>query len=271
MNTSVKFVFVSVFFLHALLLDATAQSYQPPEPKMSKNVLKNFLMLHMNYPTESLKNKEEGNVKIDFNLDKNGSVTNAVIKAGVSEKIDSAALSLFSLILWEPALEYGLPVNSKSEFKIKYNVSKYNSFCRKRGYGQIINPFEPVDLSGEIHTILQLDKAPEPILSDNYKSITEFIAESMVYPEAASKLSLSGIVKLRFVIETNGLPSNIMILDPVGGGCTEEAIRIVEELKWIPGIKSGEAVRTCYEISIKFDPANELKNKHIPNQSNSGI
>lgn len=269
MNTSVKIV--TVFFLCTLLFSVAAQSYQPPEPRMSKNILKKFLMLHMEYPAESIKNNEEGNVKIEFDVDKNGSVENAFIKTGVSEKIDSAALRLFSLILWDPALEYGLPVKSSSEFKIKYNISKYNSFCKKRGYGQIINPFEPVDLSGEIYTILQLDKAPEAVLAENYKSIAEFIAESMNYPEAASKLSLSGVVKLRFVIETNGLPSNIMILDPVGGGCTEEAIRIVEDLKWMPGIKSGEAVRTCYEISIKFDPANELKNKHIPNQSNSGI
>jgi protein TonB len=132
-------------------------------------------------------------------------------------------------------------------------------------------PFEPVSSSLTIYTVKELDKAPEALLDSTYKSAQEFITQNLVLPEAALKLNLIGYVKLRFVIEPNGLPSNLMVIEPLGGGCTEEAIRIVQLLKWFPGIKNQEAVRTCYNLSFKFDPADEIKSKVIPNQSNTGI
>ena len=269
MKSALKILMVIFFTL--LIFRSSAQSYEPPKPRMNKNVMKSFMQMHIEYPLESIKNNEEGNVVISFRVDKSGNIVNPVIQQSVSKAVDSATLRFFSLILWEPASEYGLPIESESEFKIKYSIAKYKTMSKKRGYDKIHYPFEPFDLSGKIYTIKHLDKAPEALLESTYKNVQEFIGLQLEFPEAAAKLSLSGTVKLRFVIETSGLPSNIMIIEPVGGGCTEEAIRIVKQLKWMPGIKSGEAVRTCYDLKIRFDPADELKNKHIPSQANTGI
>jgi periplasmic protein TonB len=263
-------IFGILFFVSTILL-CSAQSFQPPKPRMSNNVYKDFIQMHLNYPEESLQKKEEGTVVLSFLVDENGQINNARVKQSVSKEIDSSAVQLVSLILWEPATEYGLAVASEKEFKLKYSISKYNSICKKRGYNEITYPIKPIDLSNKIYTISQLNKAPEALLDSAYQNVQEFIMQSLKYPEAATKLSIDGVVKLRFVIETSGLPSNILILEPVGGGCTEEAIRIVQQIKWLPGVKSDMAVRTCYELSIRFDPADELKNKNIPNQSNTGI
>lgn len=265
---------IKIFGLLVLLVPfshSAAQSFQPPKPRMSNNVYKDFIQMHMNYPEESLQKKEQGTVVLTFIVDELGGIEDPTVKQGVSKAIDSATIQLLSLILWEPATEYGLPVTFEKEFKLKYSIAKYNSICKKRGYEKISYPIKPIDLSGNIYTVTQLRKAPEAILDSSYRNIHEFIMQSMEFPEAAAKLSIAGTVQLRFVIETSGLPSNIIILEPVGGGCTEEAIRILQQIKWLPGVKSEEAVRTCYELSIRFDPADELKNKNIPNQSNTGI
>jgi len=260
-----------VFFLVFNTLNVSGQTYEIPTPKMSKNVLKSYLKMHLEYPPEAILRKEEGDVRISFVVDEKGNLIRSNVSTSVSESIDSAALQLFSKILWNPAIISGQPKAIESEFKIKYNIKKYNSLVKKRGYDQLPEPFIPADPSLEIYTVKELNKAPIAILDSIYPSVRSYIANNLEFPEAASKLTIKGVVQLRFVIEPCGLPSNIMIIEAVGGGCTEEAIRIVQQLKWNPGIRQSLAVRTCYNMSIKFDPSENLKNKDIPNQSNSGM
>jgi TonB family protein len=258
---------VIMFFLPM----ANGQGYESPHTRMSNNLVKQFINTHIEYPEKSIVNKEEGTVFINFNLDKRGNTSNIRVTQSVSRAIDSAALHLFRLIIWSPAKNYGKAVESESYFKIKYKIKHYQSLVKKRGYESIPVPIKPSSDSYDIFSIKELDKAPEALLDSIYDSPQDFIAKNLQLPEAALKLNLTGVVKLRFIIESSGLPSNIMVIEPLGGGCTEEAIRVVQLIKWMPGIKNHEAVRTCYNLTLNFDPADEIKSKHIPNQSNTGI
>lgn len=257
--------------LFSFLMYLNGQGYQPPHTRMPNNIVKAFIQMHMEYPASAIAKHEEGTVLISFTISKDGRVTDVEIDKSISTAVDSAAVHLFNRILWEPAKYLGKPIDGQSDFKIKYNIKRYTSTVKKRGYDEIPLPFEPISNSLKIYTVKELDKAPEANIDSTYNSAQDFITQNLVLPDAALKLNLTGFVKLRFVVEPNGLPSNIMVIEPLGGGCTEEAIRIVQEIKWLPGIKNNEAVRTCYNLSFKFDPADEIKNKHIPNQSNSGI
>jgi len=173
--------------------------------------------MHLEYPPEAILRKEEGDVRISFVVDEKGNLIRSNVSTSVSESIDSAALQLFSKILWYPANISGQPKAVGSEFKIKYNIKKYNSLVKKRGYDQLPEPFQPVDSSLEIHTVKELDRAPVAILDSIYPSVQSYIANNLEFPEAASKLTIKGVVQLRFVIEPYGLPSNIMIVEAVGG------------------------------------------------------
>ena len=269
MNFSPKYAII-LFPVFSFML-CRAQIYEPPKPVMTTNILKNFINLQIQYPSRALQNKEEGTVKIEFATDAKGNITHREVLAHVSPDVDSAALRLFDLILWKPAKDYGKPVNGKGIFKIKYNPKKYKSLVKKRGFDLPPLPHSPVDTSGNIYSLKSLNKSPYPLIDSSFKSFGQYISSKLVFPEAAARLNIKGTVKLRFVIENNGLPSNISVLEPVGGGCTEEAVSIVEQLKWVPGLKGNKAARTFYHLSIKFDPADQLKSKYIPNQANSGI
>ena len=261
----------ATFLFTAIAIVSFAQAYQAPEPKMNSKVMKQFLNSQIVYPEDARENKEQGVVTINYRIDESGQITARETGSSVSARIDSAALALFDLILWKPAYNYGKAVMGTGAFKIKYNVGKYESLVRKRGYDQLPRPVEEIDRSGTIYLLKHLHLAPDARLDANYISIADYISKTLVYPETACKLSISGNVKLRFIIETSGLPSNLMVIETVGGGCTEEAIRIVQQLKWSPGVKDNMAVRTCFNLSIKFDPADQLRSKHIPNQSNTGM
>ena len=258
-------LFVTVLFTLCLATGAAQTT------RMKKPELKSFLNMHLEYPEKALERGEEGTVRIGFYTDDKGVVVERSVIEGVSPTIDSAALRLFDLILWQPAESYGLPESGSGEFKIRYHAGKYNQVVKQRGYDRIPLPVGKQDNSFKIYTVKELDEAPKAMLDSIYPDVPHFVAANLAYPEQAQKLAIAGVVNLRFVIETNGLPSNIMIMEPVGGGCTEEAIRVVELIKWRPGIREGMAVRTCYNISVKFDPADELRNKYIPNQTNAGI
>lgn len=264
-----------IFILLALQGRLTAQQWISPKPIMTNKLLKAFIDMHLAYPLQAQQNKEEGTVMIGFSVDEKGNVKERHILQSVSSSVDSSALRLFDLILWRPAERYGKAVNCPSTgndaFPIRFNIRKYNKLVKKRDYDKLPQPYRPVDSSHKIYLKTQLSHLPAVIPEPEYATISELIYSKISYPKEAAKLNISGIVRLAFVIETSGLPSNLIVKETVGGGCTEEAIEAVLQLRWTPGIRKSFAVRTQMELSIKFENPAHLKDKHIPNQQNSGI
>ncbi|MDA3943162.1 MAG: M56 family metallopeptidase [Bacteroidetes bacterium] len=80
-----------------------------------------------------------------------------------------------------------------------------------------------------------------------------FLADNINYPEQARRDSIQGRVFVNFVIEKDGTVSNVTILRGIGGGCDEEAKRVVKLMpKWTPGYQRGQAVRVSFNLPIKF-------------------
>ncbi|MFK5854654.1 MAG: energy transducer TonB [Bacteroidota bacterium] len=241
-----------------------------PKPIMGQKVFKQFIKTHIDYPEKDYQLKIQGTVVIEFTVDPLGNVTNYSISQHVSDAIDSVAIVIFKLVLWKPATSYGKQVKGTAEFEIKYNVKSYNKIVKRRGYNHITPPNYTIDNTGKMYSLKQLDTIPHAILPSGTKSVSSYIYKNLTYPDAAAKLALSGKVELSFIIETNGLPSNIIVTKHLGGGCTEEAIRIIETIKWQPGVLNNQAVRTQYAIPINFKKG-DGRDGHIPNQQGSGI
>jgi TonB family protein len=157
------------------------------------------------------------------------------------------------MLEWNPATRMGLAVADSGTFNMEFNIKKYNRLCKKRGYSYHLYPFEPADTSGTIYYYRNLDVAPYPIFTNSKINLAGFIAANLKYPDAAIKQNLSGVVKIGFIVEPHGKISNLTILNSLGAGCNEEAIRIVRLMKWMPGVKDNKAVRTRMSISINFN------------------
>lgn len=81
----------------------------------------------------------------------------------------------------------------------------------------------------------------------------EFIAKNIKYPAMARESGIQGRVFVNFVVEPNGSVSNVKVLRGIGGGCDEEAIRVVESMpKWTPGRQRGKAVRVSFNLPVRF-------------------
>lgn len=80
-----------------------------------------------------------------------------------------------------------------------------------------------------------------------------FIAKNVKYPPMARESGIQGRVFVNFVVEPNGSVSNVKVLRGIGGGCDEEAIRVVQSMpKWTPGKQRGKAVRVSFNLPVRF-------------------
>ena len=92
-----------------------------------------------------------------------------------------------------------------------------------------------------------------PAFPGGEKALLEYVAKGIKYPQIARETGIQGRVFVGFVVEPDGSISNVKLLRGIGGGCDEEAMRVIKSLpKWKPGKQRGKAVRVSYQIPVFF-------------------
>lgn len=94
------------------------------------------------------------------------------------------------------------------------------------------------------------------------KKMLEYIFKNLKYPAKAHDEGIEGTVVVGFVVEKDGSLSNIEVLRGVGGGASEEVVRLIQSMndnniRWIPGKEKGKAVRVRFNLPIRFKLDNE--------------
>ena len=93
-----------------------------------------------------------------------------------------------------------------------------------------------------------------PTFPGGEEALKKFIEDSIRYPSLAAEQNVGGRVIVTFTVETDGSIHNPRLLRDVGGGCGQEALRLVSTMpKWNPGKMRGHTVRVQYEQTIFFD------------------
>jgi len=227
-----------------------------PEVYGGKSEWKRFLHDHLVYPREELKEKKEGAVLIDFIVTKDGKGINPKIVKSVTPAIDKEALRLLSLIEWFPSNQDGNPVNVNYSVEINFSVSKYKKWVKERGYDKALFTDIPGDTSLAVYETA--DKGAS--FFNPEKTFPEFISSNLEYPEIAKRQGLEGNIVMSFIIEPDGMISNIRIKNNgIGGGCSEEAIRVMGMTKWKPAVKDNKYVRFRMNYTMTFSLKNSFK------------
>ena len=82
----------------------------------------------------------------------------------------------------------------------------------------------------------------------------EYLYANIKYPQVAKENNITGRVYLTFVVEKDGSIANPKILRDIGGGCGNEALRVIKSMpKWSPGKQRGKAVRVQFNLPVVFD------------------
>ena len=81
----------------------------------------------------------------------------------------------------------------------------------------------------------------------------EYIQKNIKYPMMARESDIQGRVFVNFVVEPDGTITNVTVMRGIGGGCDEEALRVVQSMpNWKPGKQRGSAVRCSFTVPIIF-------------------
>jgi len=83
--------------------------------------------------------------------------------------------------------------------------------------------------------------------------IMSFISNNLRYPDEAREDRIEGVVVLSFVVSDSGHVSNVRVLRDIGGGCGDEAQRVISAMPiWQPAIFKGKQVNTQFTLPITF-------------------
>ncbi|MCC5915321.1 MAG: TonB family protein [Balneolaceae bacterium] len=78
------------------------------------------------------------------------------------------------------------------------------------------------------------------------------LQQKIRYPEMARRAGIEGRVYVQFIVNEEGQVENPQIIRGIGGGADEEALRVVSEAEFRPGMQRGRPVRVQYSIPILF-------------------
>lgn len=92
-----------------------------------------------------------------------------------------------------------------------------------------------------------------PTFPDGTEAMYKYIYDKIKYPAIARENGISGQVIVQFVVSKEGEIQKAKVVRGIGGGCNEEALRVVNGMpRWKPGKHNGRAVPVTFTLPIKF-------------------
>lgn len=215
------------------------------------------------YPKKSLAQKVDGKVTITFTVLKDSTVKDVLVTETPSADLADEAMRIFKYYLWVPAMKNGVYVNTNWSVAFHFDSGKYDKICKERGFRQVkYLPKMKVDSSLVIHKTAE----QMPMYQKGTFALQDFIKENLEYPRQAQLSNIQGTVVVGFVVEPSGLPTNIGIVKSVGGGCDQEAARIIEMIKWYPAKNGDQLIRAYMTLPIYFVLNEEFKDNSAGEQ-----
>jgi len=207
----------------------------------------------LNFPAVAMEAGFKGEVVIASSLAPDGSVKSIRVGKTLSPECDQEALRVARMILWRPVTAGELCSSGENFLAIPFEPGKYKRWLKDRLPRTGERFGLPADTGLAVLSPKQLDSQVAPSIPGGMAGLPAYIGKEMRYPNEAMRYSLEGTVKLEFVVEPTGSISNMHVLQSLGGGCTDEALRLLYRIPWQPALKDGKRVRSVLQVPIRFD------------------
>lgn len=113
-----------------------------------------------------------------------------------------------------------------------------------------IAPIEvPVEPKSE-EPFIHVEQMPAPV--GGYEAFYKSLRKNLNYPGPAKRTGIQGKVSVEFVVSKTGELSDFKVVTGIGGGCDEEAIRVIKLIKWNAGRQRGVPVNVRMIQTIHF-------------------
>ena len=103
----------------------------------------------------------------------------------------------------------------------------------------------------DVKTIRELDDLP--VFPGGMSQLVRWLTQNLKYPETAKNEKVSGKVLVSFVINADGVVTDVKLVKPVDQRLDREALRVVRMMpKWQPGLINGKPCKTLVNLPIVF-------------------
>ncbi|MDZ4708809.1 MAG: TonB family protein [Saprospiraceae bacterium] len=221
--------------------------------------------------------KETGIVNIRTTVDPDPALNEKTLKMLGDEKrllvLDNSPIKL------ETLLTIASKIKSMHQLEVEEAITKYGEVGK---YGAMEfstetewaerKVFQEVDESPQFPGCEALTNPVEKQTCTNEKLI-QYLYSRILYPKTAKENGIEGRVVVSFVVTEEGKLLDVKLVNDIGGGCGEEALRVVNSMqemdqRWIPGKKNGLAVATEFKLPLHFrlQPAAKAQSSENPGQ-----
>ncbi len=254
--------------------------------------IEQFVQNNIKYPQDALIQEIEGDVIIACVITKKGEVKGVKILKDIGGGCGDEASRLVSMMKnWMPAREDGEAVNVIHNIIINFTINQKNKETSllmeppkpyvPSGFSDSLPPKELEASSpsvfvetdkGKVYT--HCDKMPyfdgcEGMINGTVekrncadKRLIQFLSENLQYPEAAKRDEIEGVVYISFIVNEMGDLEDIQLVRDIGGGCGEEALRVVKMMpRWEAGADRGKNVKVKMNLPVRFHFNSDLGNK----------
>ncbi len=206
-----------------------------------------YLSQNINYPYEARVEGITGTVYVTFVIEKSGSVSDVRIIRGIGGGCDEEVVRLVkSMPNWMPGVQRGKPVRVQYTMPVKFNLATPEEIENYQAILASDTIYNPED---DIFTVVE----DSPEFPGGSEALNKFLEKNIEYPELARQNEIQGTVYATFVVEKSGKVNHVRILRGIGGGCDEEAMRVVKLMpKWKAGKQRGKPVRVQFNLPMKF-------------------
>jgi TonB family protein len=227
---------------------------QMPEFPGGNARLNSYIAQSIRYPEAARKASIQGRVVVQFVVSKTGEITNATVVRDIGGGCGKEALRVVTAMpKWGPGKQNGKAVNVHYTLPVNFFLEE-----EKRTEPVAVVAPPPETRPGRTsYANANVQENPE-FPGD----INAFLKKNLRYPAAAKAKGIEGRVILQFVIDKDGTLKDIVIRKDIGGGCGEEAARVVKMMpRWKPAKQNGAPVKIFYTLPVNFNLVNKTTEK----------
>ena len=224
---------------------------QMPEFPGGVEALMKYISDNVKYPQEAKDKNISGRVVLGFVIEKDGSVNEVKVLRGIGGGCDDEAVRVIKTMpKWKPGRQKGEPVRVFYQIPINFKLDDGQS---QTSLGKAnVSKVSKDDMKPDENDVYQIVEEM-PQYPGGEEALMEYVSKNIVYPQEAQEKGISGRVFVGFIVEKDGSVSEVKVLRGIGGGCDEEAVRVISGLpKWKPGKQEGKPVRVSYQMPINF-------------------
>jgi TonB family protein len=216
-----------------------------------------YLSENLRYPPNAQRKGIEGTVIVAFVVNTDGTTTDIQILRSVGGGCDEEVIRIVQgSPKWTPGMQRGTPVRTRMRLPLRFMLGGTDPSRDSTEVSLNAVPLPPTDgqdSTKENSAIFfdLVDTPPSPV--GGLAAWQRHLSENLTYPTSARMRGIQGTVLVSFIVNTDGTIEGIELVQGIGGGCDEEAIRIIKSSpSWTPGMIKGKAVRTRMKIPIGF-------------------